>query len=205
MQRLEGFSHIAYDTNVLVYYCFEVNIPEANPRRFVCAELTPRTKTITETLKSKGQKITTILDAYRELQDVVNAAVVKEMNNPRVKKMLGIAENAPVRQQTVLHVQTAVAKHVKKLKNASWFVLNHEFTPSPTAFASLRTFFDSIPLADIGDSERASAVDIKLVNFGAVSQIPLVTNDGGIHKFSGRLQAAGLAYRIYDLKTLNPS
>lgn len=205
MQRLEGFSQIAYDTNVLVYYCFEVNIPDANPKRIIRAQLTPHTKAITETLKSNGQKITTILDAYRELEDVVNKAVVKELDTPRAKQMLGIAENAPVRQQTKLHVQTAVTRHVKKLKAASWFVLNHEFTPSPTAFASLRKFFDSIPLVDLGDSDPASAVDIKLVNFGAVSQIPLVTNDGGIHKFAGRLQAAGLAYRIYDLKALNLS
>ena len=204
MQRLEGFPRIAYDTNCLVYYCFEVNIPDSNPRRTVRAELTGRTKAITEILKNNGQEITTIQAAYRELQDCVNRAVEDEMNKPGVKEMLGIAQSDPVRQQTKWHIQKTVEKHVKKLENASWFILDREFTPRAAAFDSLRLFFDSIPPEALGDSERASAVDIALVNFGAVFNIPLVTNDGGIYKFATEMKSAGLGFRIYSLTELNP-
>jgi hypothetical protein len=205
MQRLEGFPRIAYDTNCLVYYCFEVNIPDSNPRRTVRAELTGRTKAITEILKNKGQEITTIQAAYRELQDCVYSAVEDEMDKPGVKEMLGIAQSEPVREQTKWHVVKTVEKHVKKLENASWFVLNRDFTPSATAFDNLRQFFDLIPSEELGNSERASAVDIALVNFGAVFRIPLLTNDAGIYKFATKLSSAGLGFRIYGLMELSPS
>jgi hypothetical protein len=204
MQRLEGFLSIAYDTNCLVYYCFEVNIPDSNPRRTVRAELTGRTKAITEILKNKGQQITTIQAAYRELQDCAYSAVQAEMDKPGAKEMLGIAQCEPVREQTKWHILKTVEKHVRKLENASWFVLNREFTPTTTAFASLRLYFDSIPPSALGNSERASAVDIALVNFSAVYQIPLVTNDAGIYNFAPELSSRGLGFRIYGLMELNP-
>lgn len=204
MQRLEEFPRIAYDTNCLVYYCFEVNIPDSNPKRTVRADLTERTKIITEILKSKGKKITTIQAAYWELQGCVYTAVIREMEKPGVKEMLGIPQNTPIREQTKLHIQSTVERHVKKLQSATWLVVDSQFKASQAAFTSLREFFNSIPAEELGNSEKASAVDIQLINFGAVQRIPLITHDGGIYRFTTRLQAKGLAFRIYGLTQLVP-
>ena len=126
------------------------------------------------------------------------------MEKPGVKEMLGIPQNTPIREQTKLHIQSTVERHVKKLQSATWLVVDSQFKASQAAFTSLREFFNSIPAEELGNSEKASAVDIQLINFSAVQRIPLITHDGGIYRFTTRLQAKGLAFRIYGLTQLVP-
>ncbi len=205
MRRLAGFLLVAYDTNCLVYYCFQVDIPKTNPKVTVTARQTQHTRAVTDCLKSNQQKVTTTQAAYGELKECIYHAVDQRMTDREVEAQLGCAQNQKVPDQIKLHVQLTVKKKADRLEDKSWFVLDREFTSDSGALARLQEFFNSQSHAAFGWSSKPKAVDMELINFGSVRQLPLVTNDRGIANFADQLSAAGLGFRIYNLMQLRLS
>lgn len=204
MQRLRGFPYIAYDTNCLVYYCFEVDIPETNPKLTVRGRLTPQARAVTEFLKSNQQKVTTTQAAYDELKECIFNAVDDRMGDREVESMLGLPQGKKVPDQLKLRVQQAVERHVTKLERKGWFVLDREFCPDLSTLQRLQRFFDGQDAHRFGRSKKPKTVDMELVAFGLARQFPLVTNDRGISNFASELASSGLSYKIHNLMDLVP-
>src|SRR5262245_42017832 len=116
MKRLAGCLLVAYDTNCLVYYCFQVDIPQTNPKRTVMARQTGHARAVTERLISNQQKVTTTLAAYAELRDCIYGAVEARMTDREVEAQLGCAQNEKIPDQLKLRVQLAVERHATKLE-----------------------------------------------------------------------------------------
>jgi len=205
MQRLAGFSLIAYDTNCLVYYCFLVDIPETNPKITITVHQTEQARTVTDYLVSHQQKVTTIQAAYEELKDCIYNAVEDRMTDREVAAQLGYSQSEKVPDLRKLQVQQSVERKARKLERKGWFVLDREYTADASALAKLQLFFNSQDPAKFGRSKRPKNVDMKLVDFSLLRQAPLVTNDRGISNFSTELKSAGLGFIIYNLMDLTVS
>jgi hypothetical protein len=199
MRRLAGFSLIAYDTNCLVYYCFLVDIPETNPKITITVRQTGQARAVTDYLVSHQQKVTTIQEAYEELNNCIYNAVEERMTDREVEAQLGCSQGQKVPDQRKLQVQQSVERKAKKLENKSWFVLDREYA---SALARLQQFFNSQEAAKFGRSKKPKSVDMKLIDFGLVRQAPLVTNDRGISSFSNELKTAGLGFALHNLMDL---
>ena len=202
MQRLAGFSLIAYDTNCLVYYCFLVDIPETNPKVTITVRQTEQARAVTDYLVSHQQKVTTILAAYEELNDCIYNAVEDRMIDREVAAQLGYSQNEKVPDQRKLQVQQSVERKAKKLESKAWFYLDREYAADVSALARLQQFFNSQNPAKFGKSKKPGIVDMKLVNFSLLRQAPLVTNDRGVSNFSNELKSAGLGFAIHNLMDL---
>ncbi len=205
MQRLAGFSLIAYDTNCLVYYCFLVDIPETNPKITITVRQTEQARAVTDYLVSHQQKVTTIQAAYEELNDCIYNAVEERMTDREVEAQLGYSQNEKVPDLRKLQVQQSVERKARKLENKGWFVLDREYAADASALVRLQQFFNSQDPAKFGRSKRPKSVDMKLVDFSLLRQAPLVTNDRGISNFSNELKTAGLGFAIHNLMDLTVS
>ena len=199
MQRLAGFPLIAYDTNCLVYYCFQVDIPETNPRITIKVRQTDQVRAVTDSLISGQRKVTTIQEAYAELNECIYNAVEERMTDREVEAQLGYSQGQKVPDQRKLQVQQSVERKAKKLENKGWFVLDRDYTADDSALEKLRKFFGSQDQSKFGKSKKPGAVDLKLVDFSLAKKAPLVTNDRGISNFSNELKTAGLGFAIYNL------
>lgn len=205
MQRLAGFSLIAYDTNCLVYYCFLVDIPETNPKITITVRQTEQARAVTDYLVSHQQKVTTIQAAYEELNDCIYNAVEDRMTDREVAAQLGYSQNEKVPDLRKLQVQQSVERKARKLENKGWFVLDREYAADTSALARLQRFFNSQDPAKFGRSKRPNSVDMKLVDFSLLRQAPLVTNDRGISNFANELKTVGLGFAIHSLMDLTVS
>jgi hypothetical protein len=205
MQRLAGFSLIAYDTNCLVYYCFLVDIPETNPKITITVRQTGQARAVTDYLVSHQQKVTTIQAAYEELNDCIYNAVEERMTDREVEAQLGYSQNEKVPDLRKLQVQQSVERKARKLENKGWFVLDREYAADASALARLQQFFNSQDPAKFGRSKKPNSIDMKLIDFSLLRQAPLVKNDRGISNFSNELKTAGLGFAIHNLMDLTVS
>lgn len=205
MQRLAEFRLIAYDTNCLVYYCFQVDIPETNPTITIKVRQTDQARAVTDCLISSQRKVTTIQEAYAELNDCIYNAVQERMTDREVEAQLGYSQGQKVPDQRKLQVQQSVERKARKLENKGWFVLDGDYAADASVMDKLRKFFDSQDQSKYGKSKTPSIVDLKLVDFGLVKKAPLITNDRGISNFSNELKTGGLGFAIHNLLDLKVS
>lgn len=205
MQRLAGFSLIAYDTNCLVYYCFLVDIPETNPKVTVTVRQTGQARAVTDFLVTHQQKVTTTQAAYEELNECIFNAVEYRMTDREVEAQLGYSQGDKVPDQRKLQVQQSVERKARKLESKGWFVLDREYATDASALAKLQQFFNSQNPTKFGNSKKPNTVDMELVDFSLVRQAPLVTNDRGISNLSNELKTAGLGFSIHNLMDLTVS
>lgn len=205
MERLAGYSLIAYDTNCLVYYCFLVDIPETNPKVTITVRQTGQARSVTDYIVSHQQKVTTTQAAYEELKNCIYTVVEDRMTDREVAAQLGYSQSEKVPDQRKLQVQESVERKARKLENKGWFALDREYAADASALARLQRFFNAQDPAKFGKSKKPTTVDMELVDFSLVRQSPLVTNDRGISNFSNELKTAGLGFAIHNLMDLKAS
>ena len=104
MERLAGYSLIAYDTNCLVYYCFLVDIPETNPKVTITVRQTGQARSVTDYIVSHQQKVTTTQAAYEELKNCIYTVVEDRMTDREVAAQLGYSQSEKVPDQRKLHI-----------------------------------------------------------------------------------------------------
>lgn len=200
MYQLKNTTHVTYDSNILIYYCFST-------KNNKIIELTNKSKKLTEFLINQGSQIVVPKIIIDEITRKGITTIVSEYisgnnitNMPRYPTILFRCE-----------LQVKIEKNFNKLQKKEWFNVK-EYEPHEKIFDSIKIFFEELinhPNLEKflklkkRDTSVPSKVDITLMAFSKENECPIITNDYDLTFFADELFEKGLTNRIYNFNDLD--
>jgi hypothetical protein len=200
---------VIYDTNCIVYYCFEIQEENALGQQIVVRGAnTLKARLITRKLVEAQKSLLTLRGAWLEASNTIIAKALEgEIREGQVQSQLGIGPSVPpglkFRLARKLRVQ------LDSLSRERWFRIDSMYRPTVESVISLKEEYARF-CADPELQKRIppykgnpSDVDIELILYSGYVRVPLLTNDKEIFSFSSELTAKGFCFLIRGFRDVS--
>jgi len=204
-----NFNKILYDTNSIIYYCF--NHTEklgGNIVHFRVIEFTNKSINFTQYLINNNVRIETIIQVINEILDKGVAKIVEEYcNDGQTKDLIGISRSREIPRAIKLRLVKKTEDKINELRKKSWFsVIN--YSQNREAIGAIKDFYRSLEstvkmIAHMRIKNKSvpwpSSVDMMLLAYSKENGVPILTNDTDFTNFKEELQTAALCFGIIEL------
>jgi hypothetical protein len=202
MDRFKNYSQVAYDAQIIIYYCFSY-------KEYKLTGRTTKARDLTQYLVNNGTTI------------CVPDFIIDEINHksiPRIVSDYVEDERRPILEWPlhpphglVLRLTDKVKANFENLQKKSYFNVV-EYSPDKTALNSIKSFFmnfnDKDKLNEFLNLKNTNMLspsdkDMMLILFAKDKQIPLISNDWDITFFVEELVDKNLAHEIVNFKDIS--
>lgn len=207
-QLLRGYLAVIYDTNLIIYQCFNFVEKSRDGQTDVVIDEPPFTyitRNITNYIKDSNKKVYTLQIMWRdELENNYDkfAWMVKHrMSDNALRISLGYQPGERMDDSIILKQLKKLIKNVKSLKHNSWLVIDETFKPNTSDISALKKFFNIKYQNSLGmhSSKKPDYVDNSLILYSEYKQFPLISNDNPITEFREELETKQYTYKIIPL------
>lgn len=203
------FEKVVYDTNLILYYCFNHKEKlRGNIVHFRVIEFTNKSISCTQHFINNNATIETIKQVINEISRKGVAKIVDEYcNDGQTKDLIGIPRSSKVPQAIKLRLVKKTEDKIKDLINKSWFSVI-DYSPNSDDIETIKEFYRSLEstpkmIAHMSEKNRnvpwPSDIDMMLLAYSKENDAPILTNDRDFIKFKDELQSEALCFEIIQL------
>ncbi len=202
MNRFKNHSKVAYDAQIIVYYCFLY-------KQYKLTDLTTKSRELTQFLVNNGMKICVPSFIIDEINHKTIPAIVNDYVEDKRKPIL----NWPPKPShgLVLKLTDKVRDNFENLQKKNYFNVI-DYSLDKILFNSIKSFFmnfnDEEKLNEFLDLKKTDKLspsdeDMMLISFAKDKQMPLISNDWDITFFAEELINRKLACEIVNFKDIS--
>jgi hypothetical protein len=202
MDRFNNYSGVAYDAQIIVYYCFSYKGYKLTGR-------TTKARDLTQYLVNNG---TAIYVPDFIIDEIKHKSIPKIVNDYIEDRRKPILEWPPHPSHgLVLRLTDKVKANFENLQKKNYFNVV-EYSPDEITFNTIKSFFmnfnDKDKLNEFLNLKNTNILspsdeDIMLILFAKDKQIPLISNDWDITFFFEELADKNLAHEIVNFKDIS--
>jgi hypothetical protein len=202
MDRFKNYSRVAYDTQIIVYYCFLYG-------KYKLTGRTTKARDLTQYLVNNGTNIC-VPDFI--INEINHKTIPRIVNDYVEDKRRPILEWPPHPSHgLVLKLTDKVKDNFENLQRKNYFNVV-DYSPDEVTLNSIKSFFmnfnDKNKLDEFlnlknTDKLSPSDEDLMLILFAKDHQIPLISNDWDITFFVEELVNTNLAHEIINFKDIS--
>jgi hypothetical protein len=210
MKCSEKFDKVVYDSNPILYYCFN-HKERIKGVQITCRviEFTQKSLDYTQHFITGKIGIETISQVIDEIFQKGLAKIVNEYcDNIYTKDLMGIRRSRNVPYAIKLRLSVKTEDKIKQLLKKPWFnVVDYKINSAK--IEKIKDFYKSLNstpkmISHMRDKKRSipwpSNVDMLLLAYSKENHAPILTNDTDFTNFTGELESAGVCFGIIALK-----
>lgn len=202
MDRFKNYSRVAYDAQIIIYYCFLYG-------KYRLTERTAKARDLTQYLVNNG---TVICVPDFIINEINHKSIPRIVNDYVEDKRRPIIEWPPHPQYgLVLKLTDKVRDNFENLQKKNYFNVV-EYSPDKREFNTIKSFYmnynDKNKLNEFLNLKNTNKLspsdeDMMLILFAKDNQLPLISNDWDITFFVEELVDKNLAHEIINFKNIS--
>ena len=205
--KIPPYSQALYDANIIIYYCFFVNIKGGITLKY--SDFTSKSHKLTKEFIDNNIDISSPQLIINEIHRKGIAVIVDEYcDSYEGKSRLGFSYVPDALRH---QISERITQKLRKLKDKDWFkVIN--YIPDMIDIDAVEKFYTSIETTTKMvehmdkkgvDSPVPSYHDMLLICCSSDCNAPIITNDSDITNFSSELKSNGHCFEVINLNDVS--